>query len=124
MVAVWLRVLNPTGEIVISPAVHDLLHNFDSFRSSPHGGAQDSPVAAPASPSAPASDNHPLSCGCTRTASGFYKIRNSLDDMLCAVSFGAPSPAKSSKKAPMYEAPADAGAEVDGELTSLKSTRK
>ena len=40
-----------TGEIVISPTVHDLLHNFDSFRSSPRGGAQDSPVAATASPS-------------------------------------------------------------------------
>ena len=52
------------GEIVISPAVHDLIHN----------------------------NNNEGECGCECMPSGYFKIRSSLDDMLCSVDFSNITP--------------------------------
>lgn len=89
------------GEIVISPIVHHLLHNYTSQRATPRkpvdrvsgkstSGA-DSGTPDPSVSTTAAGDTHQhiLSCGCERTPSGYFKIRNSLEDMLCAVDFAA-----------------------------------
>jgi hypothetical protein len=79
------------GEIVISPAVHDLLHNFASVSASAGIGASPGQSAAADATTPPDGTYgpHTLSCGCERMPSGYYKIRNTLDEMLCVVDFGA-----------------------------------
>jgi hypothetical protein len=82
------------GEIVISPIVHRLLHQYTSQRYSPRRpGSSRKPAEQE---NGHAGDNsaqqHPLTCGCERTPSGYYKIHNTLEDMLCNVDFSTPEP--------------------------------
>lgn len=93
------------GEIVVSPVVHDLLHNYTSQRPTPRRGdlnsGKSNTVPAPAPALGTHTHQHSLTCGCERTPSGYFKIRNSLEEMLCEVDFVA---------APAASAPNDAQA--------------
>lgn len=65
------------GEIVISPAVHQLIHTTTVNRSE-----------SQAQISEEKEENHRiLPCGCECMTSGYFKIGNSLEDMICAVDF-------------------------------------
>ena len=67
------------GEIVVSPAVHCLIHDAASLKS--HNGHH--------SDKSGGSLKHALSCGCVQTPSGFYCIPSEQDEAVCEINFGA-----------------------------------
>jgi hypothetical protein len=82
------------GEIVISPIVHRLLHQYTSQRYSPRrpGSSRKPTDQGSYNGGDNSAQQHPLTCGCERTPAGYYKIHNTLEDMLCNVDFSTPEP--------------------------------
>eukprot|EP01032_Pedospumella_encystans_P010661 gene10661-12445_t len=110
------------GEIVISPTAHALLHGFASLQSSapttarevangvtvtagdgagPHAEGGGASSGCHSGLNVDVGREHPLTCGCTVTPSGYFNINTGMEDVLSTVDFAATAAARSNNAAMM-----------------------